>query len=59
MILGEVEETMTTTEIDEETDEEIVKKQTRKVGMMINSEGKRLKYPTTSTIRPNHKWLYT
>lgn len=35
MILGEVEETVTTTEIDEETDEEIVKKQTRKVGMLF------------------------
>lgn len=35
MILGEVEETVTSTEIDEETDEEIVKKQTRKVGMLF------------------------
>ena len=35
LILGEVEETVTTTEIDEETDEEIVKKQTRKVGMLF------------------------
>jgi U6 snRNA-associated Sm-like protein LSm3 len=35
MILGEVEETVTTTEIDEETDEEIVKKATRKVGMLF------------------------
>jgi len=35
MILGEVEETVTTTEVDEETDEEIVKKQTRKVGMLF------------------------
>mmetsp|Transcript_5470 Transcript_5470/g.11998 ORF Transcript_5470/g.11998 Transcript_5470/m.11998 type:complete len:90 (-) Transcript_5470:332-601(-) len=35
MILGEVEETVTSTEIDEETDEEIVKKQQRKVGMLF------------------------
>eukprot|EP00934_Nitzschia_sp_Nitz4_P005603 Nitzschia sp. Nitz4//scaffold41_size133979//101580//101969//NITZ4_003362-RA/size133979-snap-gene-0.132-mRNA-1//-1//CDS//3329551515//5593//frame0 len=35
LILGEVEETVTTTEIDEETDEEIVKKQTRNVGMLF------------------------
>lgn len=35
MILGEVEETVTSTEIDEETDEEIIKKQTRKVGMLF------------------------
>eukprot|EP00980_Cylindrotheca_fusiformis_P011119 scaffold2557_cov121-Cylindrotheca_fusiformis.AAC.2 len=35
MILGEVEETVTSTEVDEETDEEIVKKQTRKVGMLF------------------------
>ena len=35
MILGEVEETVTSTEMDEETDEEIVKKQTRKVGMLF------------------------
>lgn len=35
MILGEVEETVTTTEIDDETDEEIVKKQTRKIGMLF------------------------
>jgi LSM domain len=35
MILGEVEETVTSTEIDEETDEEIVKKQTRRVGMLF------------------------
>ena len=35
MILGEVEETVTTTEIDEETDEEIVRKQTRRVGMLF------------------------
>lgn len=35
MILGDVEETVTTTEVDEETEEEIVKKQTRKVGMLF------------------------
>lgn len=35
MILGDVEETLTTTELDEETDEEIVKKATRKVGMLF------------------------
>lgn len=35
LILGEVEETVTTTEIDEETDEEIVRKATRKVGMLF------------------------
>ena len=35
MILGEVEETLTTTEVDEETDEEIVKKQVRKIGMLF------------------------
>lgn len=35
MILGDVEETVTTTEMDEETDEEIVKKATRKVGMLF------------------------
>jgi hypothetical protein len=35
MILGEVEETVTSTEVDEETDEEIVRKQTRKVGMLF------------------------
>lgn len=35
MILGEVEETVTTTEVDEETDEEIVKKQTRQIGMLF------------------------
>jgi LSM domain len=35
MILGEVEETVTTTEVDEETDEQIVKKQTRKVAMLF------------------------
>lgn len=35
MILGEVEETVTSVEVDEETDEEIVKKATRKVGMLF------------------------
>jgi LSM domain len=35
MILGDVEEIVTTTEFDEETEEEIVKKQTRKVGMLF------------------------
>lgn len=35
MILGEVEETVTTIDVDEETEEEIVKKQTRKVGMLF------------------------
>lgn len=35
MILGDVEETVTSTEVDEETDEEIVKKATRKVGMLF------------------------
>jgi U6 snRNA-associated Sm-like protein LSm3 len=35
MILGDVEETVTSTEVDEETDEEIVKKQTRRVGMLF------------------------
>ena len=35
MILGDVEETLTSTEVDEETDEEIVKKATRKVGMLF------------------------
>jgi len=35
MILGEVEEVVTSTEIDAETDEEIIKKQTRKVGMLF------------------------
>jgi U6 snRNA-associated Sm-like protein LSm3 len=35
MILGDVEETVTMTELDEETDEEIVKKQTRKIGMLF------------------------
>mmetsp|Transcript_14031 Transcript_14031/g.32503 ORF Transcript_14031/g.32503 Transcript_14031/m.32503 type:complete len:90 (-) Transcript_14031:118-387(-) len=35
MILGDVEETVTTVETDEETDEEIVKTATRKVGMLF------------------------
>ena len=35
MILGEVEETVTSTEVDPETDEELVKKHTRKVGMLF------------------------
>lgn len=35
MILGDVEETVTSIEIDNETDEEIVKKQTRKIGMLF------------------------
>ena len=35
MILGEVEEVVTSTEIDAETDEEIIKKQTRKVGILF------------------------
>ena len=35
MVLGDVEETVTTHEIDEETDEEIVKKATRSVGMLF------------------------
>ena len=35
MVLGEVEETVTSYEIDEETDEEIVKKATRQVGMLF------------------------
>jgi len=35
MILGDVEETVTTTEVDVETDEEIVKKVVRKVGMLF------------------------
>jgi U6 snRNA-associated Sm-like protein LSm3 len=35
MILGDVEEIVTTVEVDEETDEEIVKKQTRKIGMLF------------------------
>ena len=35
LILGDVEEIVTTTEIDQETDEEIVKKATRNVGMLF------------------------
>ena len=35
MVLGEVEEVVTTVEIDEETDEEIIKKQTRQLGMLF------------------------
>jgi len=35
MVLGDVEETVTTHEIDEETDEEIVKKASRSVGMLF------------------------
>lgn len=35
MVLGDVEETVTTHEIDEETDEEIVKKATRNIGMLF------------------------
>lgn len=35
LILGDVEEAVTTTERDEETDEEIVKKQTRRVKMLF------------------------
>lgn len=35
MILGDVEETVTTTEVDPETDEEIVKKAVRRVGMLF------------------------
>jgi len=35
MVLGDVEETVTSYEIDEETDEEIVKKATRQVGMLF------------------------
>jgi U6 snRNA-associated Sm-like protein LSm3 len=35
MILGQVEETVTTTEIDPETEEEITKKSTRTVGMLF------------------------
>ena len=35
MVLGEVEETVTTHEIDLETDEEIVKKATRSVDMLF------------------------
>lgn len=35
MILGDVEETITSTEVDEETEEEITKKQTRRIGMLF------------------------
>jgi small nuclear ribonucleoprotein (snRNP)-like protein len=35
MILGDVEETVTSTEVDEETEEEITKKQVRRVGMLF------------------------
>jgi U6 snRNA-associated Sm-like protein LSm3 len=35
MVLGDVEETVTTFEIDEETEEEIVKKATRTVDMLF------------------------
>ena len=35
MVLGDVEETVTSTEVDPETDEEIVKKHIRKVGMLF------------------------
>ena len=35
MILGDVEETVTSTEVDEETEEEIIKKQIRRVGMLF------------------------
>mmetsp|Transcript_26968 Transcript_26968/g.30801 ORF Transcript_26968/g.30801 Transcript_26968/m.30801 type:complete len:90 (+) Transcript_26968:73-342(+) len=35
MILGNVEETITTTEVDEETDEEIIKQATRKINMLF------------------------
>lgn len=35
MVLGDVEETVTSTEVDPETDEEIVKKRIRKVGMLF------------------------
>jgi U6 snRNA-associated Sm-like protein LSm3 len=35
MVLGDVEETVTSHEVDEETDEEIVKKATRSVGMLF------------------------
>jgi U6 snRNA-associated Sm-like protein LSm3 len=35
MILGEVEETVTSIEVDPETDEELVKKATRHVGMLF------------------------
>lgn len=35
MVLGEVEETVTTHEVDEETEEEIVRKATRSVKMLF------------------------
>lgn len=35
MVLGDVEETVTSHEMDEETDEEIVKKATRNIGMLF------------------------
>jgi U6 snRNA-associated Sm-like protein LSm3 len=35
MVLGQVEETVTTTEIDDETDEEITKKAVRNIGMLF------------------------
>lgn len=35
MILSDVEETITSKEIDEETEEEIVKRQTRTLGMLF------------------------
>ena len=35
LILGDVEETVTTVEVDEETEEEIVKKSTRRVKMLF------------------------
>ncbi|KAL7573039.1 hypothetical protein ACA910_018731 [Epithemia clementina (nom. ined.)] len=35
VILGDVEETVTTKEVDPETDEEIVKKAVRRVGMLF------------------------
>ncbi len=35
MVLGEVEETVTVSEVDEETEEEIVKKNTRNIDMLF------------------------
>jgi U6 snRNA-associated Sm-like protein LSm3 len=35
MILGDVEETVTTVEVDDETDEEIVRRQTRTIAMLF------------------------
>lgn len=35
MILGDVEETVITTEVDEETEEQLVKKSIRKVSMLF------------------------